>query len=181
MHGFFLQIEVTAGFALSHYLPPGGFMRFSVLCHRHEPDDYDHWQDGFYMKFDDVLIHSSVSSAHKCGTLKVGARAPKNQLDALWRIVLILLQVCLLSFRRLVADMDIWLSRCVFLLIHTQEFHNLSTRCVRNRLVASLSTSCNNVVILSSCYKVVIKLLNCRSTTVANCQQGVDNLSTSWD
>jgi hypothetical protein len=33
--------------------------------------------------------------------------------------------------------------------------HNLSTRCVRNRFVGSLSTSCNNVVILSSCYKVV--------------------------
>jgi hypothetical protein len=33
--------------------------------------------------------------------------------------------------------------------------HNLSTRSVRNRLVASLSTSCNNAVILSSCYKVV--------------------------
>ena len=31
---------------------------------------------------------------------------------------------------------------------------NLTTRCVRNRLVASLS-SCNNVDILSSCYKVV--------------------------
>jgi hypothetical protein len=30
--------------------------------------------------------------------------------------------------------------------------HNLTTRCVRNRLVASLSTSCNNAVILSSCY-----------------------------
>jgi hypothetical protein len=35
--------------------------------------------------------------------------------------------------------------------------HNLSTICVRNRLVASLSTSWNNgnAVILSSCYKVV--------------------------
>ena len=36
-----------------------------------------------------------------------------------------------------------------------RQSHNLSTRCVRNRLVASLSTSCNNAVILSSCYKVV--------------------------
>jgi hypothetical protein len=42
----------------------------------------------------------------------------------------------------------------------------LSTRCVRNRIVASLSTSCNNVVILSSCYKVVThNLLNCRTIT----------------
>jgi hypothetical protein len=42
---------------------------------------------------------------------------------------------------------------------------NLSTRCVRNRLVASLSTSCNNAVILSSCYKVVTHnlLTNCRA------------------
>jgi hypothetical protein len=34
---------------------------------------------------------------------------------------------------------------------------------VRNRLVASLSTSCNNVVILSGCYKVVTHnlLTNC--------------------
>ncbi|CAB3981647.1 malignant fibrous histiocytoma-amplified sequence 1 homolog [Paramuricea clavata] len=86
------QVEVTAGFALSQYLPCGVFMRFSVLCHRHEPDDYDHWQKGFYMKFGDVLIHSSVSSAHKCGTLKVAARAPQNQLDTLWRILLILLE-----------------------------------------------------------------------------------------
>jgi hypothetical protein len=31
----------------------------------------------------------------------------------------------------------------------------ISTRCVRNRLVASVSTSCNNAVISSSCYKVV--------------------------
>jgi hypothetical protein len=39
----------------------------------------------------------------------------------------------------------------------------LSTRCVRNRLVASLSTSCNNVIILSSCYKAVTHnlLTNC--------------------
>ena len=31
----------------------------------------------------------------------------------------------------------------------------MSTRCVRNRLVASLSTSCNNAVASSSYYKVV--------------------------
>ena len=39
----------------------------------------------------------------------------------------------------------------------------LSTRCVRNRLVASLSTSCKNSVILSSCYKLVTHnlLTNC--------------------
>ena len=48
----------------------------------------------------------------------------------------------------------------------------LSTRCVRNRLVVSFSTSCNNAVIISSCYKVVThnllnvdKLLNCRTIT----------------
>jgi hypothetical protein len=40
--------------------------------------------------------------------------------------------------------------------------YNLSTRCVRNRLVASLSTSCNNAVILSSCYKVVTYNLSTR-------------------
>jgi hypothetical protein len=40
--------------------------------------------------------------------------------------------------------------------------HNLSTRCVHNRLVASLSTSCNNAVILSSCYKVVTHNLSTR-------------------
>ena len=40
----------------------------------------------------------------------------------------------------------------LFHVIHTLKSHNLSTRCVRNRLVASLSTSCNNAVILSSCY-----------------------------
>ena len=40
--------------------------------------------------------------------------------------------------------------------IHTHvKTLNLSTRCVRNRLVARLSTSCNKAVILSSCYKVV--------------------------
>jgi hypothetical protein len=40
----------------------------------------------------------------------------------------------------------------------------LSTRCVRaERLVASLSTSCKNSVILSSCYKLVTHnlLTNC--------------------
>jgi hypothetical protein len=39
----------------------------------------------------------------------------------------------------------------------------LSIRCVRNRLVASFSTSCNNPVISSSCYKVVTHnlLTNC--------------------
>jgi hypothetical protein len=41
--------------------------------------------------------------------------------------------------------------------------HNLSTRCVRNRLVANLSTSSNNAVISSTCYKVVAYnlLTNC--------------------
>jgi hypothetical protein len=43
---------------------------------------------------------------------------------------------------------------------------NLSTRCVRYRLVASLLTSCNNVNIFSSCYKVVThNLLNYRRIT----------------
>jgi hypothetical protein len=42
----------------------------------------------------------------------------------------------------------------------------LSTRCVHNRLAASLSTSCNNAVILSCCNKVVTyTLLNCRLGT----------------
>ena len=45
--------------------------------------------------------------------------------------------------------------------------HNLSTRCVHNMLVASLSTSCDDVVILSSCYKVVThNLLNSRAITI---------------
>jgi hypothetical protein len=70
--------------------------------------------------------------------------------------------------------------------------HNLSTRCVRNRLVASLSTSCNNVVISSSCYKLVTHnlLTNCwiagRWQVVGTtCNKSVefnnlvDNLSTS--
>ena len=34
---------------------------------------------------------------------------------------------------------------------YTRRNLNLSTRCVRHRFVASLSTSCNNAVILSSC------------------------------
>jgi hypothetical protein len=79
--------------------------------------------------------------------------------------------------------------------------HNLSTRCVRNRLVGSLSTSCNNVVILSSCYKVVTRnlLTDCwtagryqvvgttcnndveLNNLVASCRQAVDNLLTSWE
>jgi hypothetical protein len=45
----------------------------------------------------------------------------------------------------------------------TYKSHNLSTRCVRNRLVASLSTSCNNAIILPSCCKFVTHnlLTNC--------------------
>jgi hypothetical protein len=39
--------------------------------------------------------------------------------------------------------------------IYTRKSHNLSTRCVRNRFVASLSTSCKNSIILSSCHKLV--------------------------
>jgi hypothetical protein len=138
-HGFFLKVEVTAGFALSQYLPCGVFMRFSVLCHRHEPDDYDHWQKGFYMKFDDVLIHSSVLSAHKCGTLKVAARAPKKQLDTLWRILLILLEVCLLSFRRLVADM-------------------VSALCLTPDLHPKISQLVNKMCSQQTCSKLVNKL-----------------------
>jgi hypothetical protein len=34
---------------------------------------------------------------------------------------------------------------------YTRKNLNLSTRCVRHRFVASLSTSCNNAVISSSC------------------------------
>jgi hypothetical protein len=46
--------------------------------------------------------------------------------------------------------------RCTFHVPNLiDEFGRRATRCVRNRLVASLSTSCNNAVILSSCYKVV--------------------------
>ena len=47
--------------------------------------------------------------------------------------------------------------------IYTRKSHNLSTRCVRNRLVASLSTSCKNSIILSSCHKLVTHnlLTNC--------------------
>ena len=47
--------------------------------------------------------------------------------------------------------------------LHTHKSHNLSTRCVHNRRVATLSTNCNNAVILSSCYKVVTQnlLINC--------------------
>jgi hypothetical protein len=56
-----------------------------------------------------------------------------------------------------------------------------------------LSTSCNNAVILSSCYKIVTHnlLTNCwnnlynksveLNNLVASCQQAVDNLSTSWE
>jgi hypothetical protein len=60
----------------------------------------------------------------------------------------------------------------------------VSTRCVRHRFVASVSTSCNNAVILSSCYKLPTHnlLTNCRiagrcnksvelNNLVANCQQ----------
>ena len=86
------QVEVTAGYALPQYVPVGLFQRFSVLCHKHEPVDYEHWRNGFYMKFDDVLIESKVESADKCGTLKVAGRAPRNQLDNLWRTLLILLE-----------------------------------------------------------------------------------------
>ena len=84
---------MTAVFALPQYLPFGLFKRFSVLCHRHEPDDYEHWRKGFYMKFGDVLICSETLSCQKCETLRVAGRAPRNQLDALWRILLILLEV----------------------------------------------------------------------------------------
>jgi hypothetical protein len=68
----------------------------------------------------------------------------------------------------------------------------------RKKLVASLSTSCNSVVILSSCYKgchsqLVDKLLNCRTITsccnksvelnnlVPSCRQAVDNLLRSLE
>ena len=47
---------------------------------------------------------------------------------------------------------------------HTHvKISQLVNKMFRNRLVASLSTSCNNAVILSSCYKVVTHnlLTNC--------------------
>jgi hypothetical protein len=45
----------------------------------------------------------------------------------------------------------VWPSCCgLWYITDTRKSLNLSTRCVRNRLVASLSTSCNNAVILSS-------------------------------
>ena len=145
-----MKVEVTAGFTISQYLPPGVFMRFSVLCHRHEPDDYDHWQKGFYMKFDDVLIHSSVLLAHKCETLKVAVRAPKGQRNTLWRILLILLEVHLLSFRRLVADM-------------------VSALCLTPYLQPKISKRC--VRVLSSCHKVGTAGRLQVNNLVPSCQQ----------
>jgi hypothetical protein len=58
---------------------------------------------------------------------------------------------------------------CRIIYAHVKS-HNLLTRCVRNNLVAILSTSCNNAVILSSCLQgchpqLVDKLLNCRTIT----------------
>lgn len=91
---FLHQIEVTAGFGLSRYLPFGIFQRFSVLCHRHGPDDYDHWQNGFHMNFDDVHIQSNVMRDHRCETLQVTARAPNLQVEKLWKVLLTLLEVC---------------------------------------------------------------------------------------
>ena len=90
---FFFKVEVTVGYALLQYVPCGLFERFSVLCHRHEPNDFHHWQNGFYMKFGDVLIQSKVMSEKKCGDLKVSGRAPRNLLDNLWKILLTLLEV----------------------------------------------------------------------------------------
>jgi hypothetical protein len=72
---------------------------------------------------------------------------------------------------------------------------------IRNLFVVSLSTNCNNAVILWSCYKVVTHNLltncwiarrkqvvatTCNKTVefnnlVASRQQAVDNLSTSWE
>ena len=91
--GFFFKVQVTAGYALLQHFPFGLFQRFSVLCHNHEPVDYEHWHNGFYMKFDDVLIQSKVECVDKCETLKVAGRAPNDQLDNLWRTLLILLEV----------------------------------------------------------------------------------------
>ena len=51
--------------------------------------------------------------------------------------------------------------------------HNLSTRCVRNRLVASLSTSCNNAV------TTVDILLNCRTIVYKSLKQLVSSLLVS--
>jgi hypothetical protein len=61
----------------------------------------------------------------------------------------------------------------------------LSTRCVRNRLVASLSTNCNNAVILSSCYKVVTHNLSTRCVRnrllVASLSTSCNNAVTTVD
>lgn len=84
---------MTAGYALSQILPIGVFERFSVLAHSHKPDDYEHWLNGFYMKFGDVLICSSVLVVRKSSKLNVAARARKEQIDKLWRIMLRLLEV----------------------------------------------------------------------------------------
>lgn len=90
---FLLQIEVTAGYALLQCLPIGVFERFSVRCHGHGPDNSEHWQNGICMKFGEVLVLGNVSSAQKCSTLTLSARAPKNKLSNLWKTLVSLLKV----------------------------------------------------------------------------------------
>ena len=81
---------------------------------------------------------------------------------------------------------------------YTRKISQLVNKMCSQRLVASLSTSCNNIVVLSSCYMKVVThnlLTSCSiavvGTTcnksvelknlVASCQHAVDNLSTSWE
>jgi hypothetical protein len=54
--------------------------------------------------------------------------------------------------------------------------HNLSARCVRNRLVAILSTSCNDAVILSSKFQTTCNKSVELNNFVASCQQVVTTL-----
>lgn len=84
------QSEIAVGFGLLQYLPYGVFERFSVRCHGHEPEDFDHWHNGLYMKFGDVLVLGSCSCSHGCATLTLTARGPT--LPDLWKILLNLLK-----------------------------------------------------------------------------------------
>jgi transcriptional regulator of NAD metabolism len=68
---------------------------------------------------------------------------------------------------------------------------NLTTRCVRNRLVASLSTSCNNAVIYQVATRLSLTLVELQdnnrlleqlvTSLLTSFKQAVDNLSTSWE
>lgn len=92
LHAAENQVEVTAGFEILQYLPYGIFERFSVRCHSHDPHDFEHWQNGLYMKYGDVLVLGGVSHHKKCSTLKLAARAPEHKLQVLWKTLLSLLK-----------------------------------------------------------------------------------------